>query len=160
MLLYFVQNVFFKSKIILLCVIIAIQHSSSSKTSARKTQLAKQNRSRKRSLRKTRCRKFPVKLVLSNNKKIPNKDIKNTIYLLVLISRFYLSLWFGYLWDTQWRSQDFLMGEAKLFEQHSPGAVVTTSSSSHNKDIEVCQYLMKNFQRWIGVYFFGRQQHA
>ena len=63
MLLYFVQNVFFKSKIILLCVIIAIQHSSSSKTSARKTQLAKQNRGRKRPLRKTRCTKFPVKLV-------------------------------------------------------------------------------------------------
>ena len=66
MLLYFVQNVFFKSKIILLCVIIAIQHSSSSKTSARKTQLAKQNRGRKRPLRKTRCRKFPVNLVLIN----------------------------------------------------------------------------------------------
>ena len=65
MLLYFVQNVFFKSKIILLCVIIAIQHTSSSKTSARKTQLAKQNRGRKRPLRKTRCRKFPVKLVLN-----------------------------------------------------------------------------------------------
>ena len=64
MLLYFVQNVFFKSKIILLCAIIAIQHTSSSKTSARKTQLAKQDRGRKRPLRKTRCRKFPVKLVL------------------------------------------------------------------------------------------------
>ena len=64
MLLYFVQNVFFKSKIILLCVTIAIQHASSSKTSARKTQLAKQDRGRKRPLCKTRCRKFPVKLVL------------------------------------------------------------------------------------------------
>ena len=64
MLLYFVQNVFFKSKIILLCVIIAIQHTSSSETSASKTQLAKQDRGRKRPLRKTRCRKFPVKLVL------------------------------------------------------------------------------------------------
>ena len=64
MLLYFVQNVFLKSKIILLCVIIAIQHTSSSETSARKTQLAKQDRSRKRPLRKTRCRNFPVKLVL------------------------------------------------------------------------------------------------
>ena len=65
MLLYFAQNVFFKSKIILLCVIIAIQHASSSKTSARKTQLAKQNRGRKRPLRKSRCRNFPVKLVLT-----------------------------------------------------------------------------------------------
>ena len=65
MLLYFVQNVFFKSKIILLCVIIAIQHTSSSETSARKTQLAKQDQGRKRPLRKTRCRKFPVKLVLT-----------------------------------------------------------------------------------------------
>ena len=65
MLLYFVQNVFFESKIILLCVIIAIQHTSSSKTSARKTQLAKQDRGRKQPLYKTRCRKFPVKLVLS-----------------------------------------------------------------------------------------------
>ena len=65
MLLYFVQNVFFRSKIILFCVIIAIQHTSSSETSARKTQLAKQDRGRKRPLRKTRCGKFPVKLVLS-----------------------------------------------------------------------------------------------
>ena len=64
MLLYFVKNVFFKSKIILSCVIIAIQHTSSSETSARKTKLAKQDRGRKRPLRKTRCRKFPVKLVL------------------------------------------------------------------------------------------------
>ena len=64
MLLYFVQNVFFKSKIILLCVIIAIQHTSSSETSARKMQIAKQDRSRKRPLRKTRCRKSLVKLVL------------------------------------------------------------------------------------------------
>ena len=64
MLLYFVQNVSFKSKIILLCVIIAIQHTSSLKTSARKRQLAKQDRGRKRPFRKTRCRKFPVKLVL------------------------------------------------------------------------------------------------
>ena len=78
MLLYFLQNVFFKSKIILLCVIIAIQHSSSSKTSARKTQLAKQDRGRKRPLRKTRCRKFPVKLVLIENCKkcnVPNCDL-------------------------------------------------------------------------------------
>ena len=64
MLLYFVQNVSFKSKIILLCVIIAIQHTSSLKTIARKRQLAKEDRGRKRPLRKTRCRKFPVKLVL------------------------------------------------------------------------------------------------
>ena len=66
MLVYFVQNVSFKRKIILLCVIIAIQHTSSSKTSARKRQLAKQDRGRKRPLRKTRCRKFPVKLVLTS----------------------------------------------------------------------------------------------
>ena len=70
MLLYFLQNVFFKSKIILLCVIIAIQHTSSSKTSARKTQLAKQDRGRKRPLRKTRCRKFPVKLVLNRKHQV------------------------------------------------------------------------------------------
>ena len=69
MLLYFVQNVFFKSKIILLCVIIAIHHTSSSETSASKTQLAKEDRGRKRSLRKTRCRKFPVKLVLKIHEK-------------------------------------------------------------------------------------------
>ena len=68
MLLYFVQNVFFKIKINLLCVTVAIQHTSSSKTSARKPQLAKQDRGRKRPLRKTRCRNFPVKLVLINNK--------------------------------------------------------------------------------------------
>ena len=42
-----------------------MQHTSSSKTSARKTQLAKQDRGRKRPLRKTRCRKFPDKLVLN-----------------------------------------------------------------------------------------------
>ena len=68
MLLYFVQNVFFKSKIILLCVIIAIQHTSSSETSARKTQLAKQDRGRKRPLRKSRCKNSPVKLVLKSSK--------------------------------------------------------------------------------------------
>ena len=79
MLLYFVQNVFFKSKIILLCVFIAIQHTSSSKTSARKTQLAKQDRGRKRPLRKTRCRKFPVKLVLTQK---PPKRIYNEAALL------------------------------------------------------------------------------
>ena len=61
MLLYLVQNVLFKSKIILLCVIIAIQQTSSSETNARKTQQAKQDRSQKRPLRKTRYRKFPVK---------------------------------------------------------------------------------------------------
>ena len=64
MLLYFVQNVFFKSKIILLCVIIAIHHTSCSETSASKTQLTKKDRGRKQPLRKNRCRKFPVKLVL------------------------------------------------------------------------------------------------
>ena len=71
MLLYFVQNVLFKSKILLLCVIIAIQHTSSLEISARKPQLAKQDRGQKRSLRKAKCRKFPVKLVLNylkNNK--------------------------------------------------------------------------------------------
>ena len=81
MLLYFVQNVFFESKIVLLCVIIAIQHSSSSKTSARKTQLAKQNRGRKQPLHKTSCRKFPVKLVITLSSRVffllskpPNKS--------------------------------------------------------------------------------------
>ena len=66
MLLCFVQNIFFKSKIILLCVIIAIQHTNRSETSERKTQLAKQAQGRKRTLRKNKCRKFSVKLVLSN----------------------------------------------------------------------------------------------
>ena len=75
MLLYFVQNVFFKSKIILLCVIIAIQHTSSSETSARKTQLAKQDRGRKRPLRKTRYRKSPVKLVLTQTQVFKNPTI-------------------------------------------------------------------------------------
>ena len=39
-------------------------------------------------------------MMLSNNKKISYKDIKKKLHLLVLISKFYLSLQFGYFWDT------------------------------------------------------------
>ena len=37
---------------------------------------------------------------VSNSKKIPYKDNKKKLHLLILISNFYVSLWFGYFWDT------------------------------------------------------------
>ena len=37
---------------------------------------------------------------VSNSKKIPYKDIKKKLHLLILISNFYVSLRFGYFWDT------------------------------------------------------------
>ena len=39
-------------------------------------------------------------MMLSNSKKILYKDIKKKFHLLVLISKLYLSLRFGYFWDT------------------------------------------------------------
>ena len=38
--------------------------------------------------------------MLSISKKIPYKNMKKKLHLLVLLSKFYLNLWFRYFWDT------------------------------------------------------------
>ena len=58
---------------------------------------------------------------MSSNKKTPYKDIKKKLHLLVLISKFYLSLRSGYFWDTLYNGADSMAYQRSLISFQTVG---------------------------------------